>query len=47
MATRLPPLNALRAFETSARCGGFKSAAREGRKPISVGFRKTDVVPPR
>jgi len=29
MATRLPPLNALRAFETSARCGGFTSAARE------------------
>lgn len=29
MAIRLPPLNALRAFETAARCGGFTAAARE------------------
>ena len=29
MAARLPPLNALRAFETAARCGGFTAAARE------------------
>jgi len=29
MATRLPPLNALRAFEVAARRGGFTSAARE------------------
>ena len=29
MTPRLPPLNALRAFEVAARRGGFKSAARE------------------
>jgi LysR family glycine cleavage system transcriptional activator len=29
LATRLPPLNALRAFEVAARRGGFTSAARE------------------
>lgn len=29
MATRLPPLNALRTFEAAARRGGFTSAARE------------------
>ena len=29
MATRLPPLNALRAFEVAARHGGFTLAARE------------------
>jgi LysR family glycine cleavage system transcriptional activator len=29
MAARLPPLNALRAFEVAARRGGFTSAARE------------------
>ena len=29
MATRLPPLHALRAFEVAARCGGFTRAARE------------------
>ena len=29
MASRLPPLNALRAFEVAARHGGFTSAARE------------------
>jgi len=29
MATRLAPLNALRAFEVAARCGGFTSAAKE------------------
>ena len=29
MSQRLPPLNALRAFEVAARHGGFTSAARE------------------
>jgi LysR family glycine cleavage system transcriptional activator len=29
MSRRLPPLNALRAFETAARTGGFAAAARE------------------
>jgi LysR family glycine cleavage system transcriptional activator len=29
MSRRLPPLNALRAFEVAARCGGFTRAARE------------------
>jgi LysR family glycine cleavage system transcriptional activator len=29
MSRRLPPLNAVKAFEASARCGGFSLAARE------------------
>ena len=29
MSRRLPPLNALRAFEATARCGSFTRAAQE------------------
>jgi hypothetical protein len=39
MARRLPPLNALRAFEAAARLGSFSAAAQElrvtGRQPVA------------